>query len=204
MDAITLLKKDHRAVGALFRRYESANENAFQEKQRLAKDIIRQLSIHASIEEQLFYPAARLLTAGLADQVLEALEEHHVAKSTLAELEAMTPEHERFDAKMAVLIESIRHHVKEEETSLFPRVRKLVGKKALFALGQALEAAKKGASVHPDPLAPDTPPANLTSTDFDSLLRSLSEEIASHQPRRRQARAGEAQRVAIAEVELQP
>jgi hypothetical protein len=83
--------------------------------------VIRELSIRASIEEQFLYPTARELSDTLDSQVLEALEEHHLAKATLAELEKMAPSDERFDAKMTVLMENIRHHVDEEEEDLFPK-----------------------------------------------------------------------------------
>jgi hypothetical protein len=103
MDAIKLLTRDHRSVERLFKAYERAGERALKEKQRLAGQIIRDLSIHASVEEQFLYPTARELSEKLDDQVLEALEEHHLAKATLAEVEKMSPSDERFDAKMTVL-----------------------------------------------------------------------------------------------------
>ena len=115
MDAIKLLTQDHRAVERLFKAYERAGDRASKEKQRLADQVIRELSIHASIEEQFLYPTARELSDKLDSKVLEALEEHHLAKATLAELEKMSPSDERFDAKMTVLMENIRHHVEEEE-----------------------------------------------------------------------------------------
>ena len=82
------------------------------------------LSKHAAIEEQVFYPEVRRAVSSLGDEVLEALEEHHVVKWTLSELEGMTPEDERFQAKVTVLMENVRHHVREEERDLFPQVRK--------------------------------------------------------------------------------
>jgi hypothetical protein len=68
---------------------------------------------------------------------------------------------ERFDAKVTVLIESVRHHVKEEETELFPAVRAALGRKRLGEIGDLLEAAKKVAPAHPHPRSPDTPPGNV-------------------------------------------
>jgi hemerythrin superfamily protein len=181
MDAITLLKSDHRAVGALFRKYEGAGKGAIHEKQQLAKQIIKELSIHTSIEEQLFYPAVRQLSEKINDQVLEALEEHHGAKATLAELERMTPEDERFDAKMTVLIEGVRHHVQEEEEDLFPKVRKLMARETLLAIGEALEQAKGVAPTHPHPMAPDTPPGNVIS---EALAAILDSEMVRRGPKR--------------------
>jgi hemerythrin superfamily protein len=177
MDAISLLKKDHRAVGVLFRKYEGAGKHAVHEKQNLAEQIIKELAVHTSIEEQLFYPAVRELSESFNEMVLEALEEHHGAKATLAELRSMTVEDERFDAKMTVLIEGVRHHVEEEESDLFPKVRKAMRREALLALGEGLQEAKSVAPNEPDPLAPDTPPANLGSNDIAAILDSTKEMV---------------------------
>src|SRR5512143_3652559 len=95
MDAITLLTQDHRSIERLFRAYERTGGRARRQKQRLAEQVARALSIHASIEEQFLYPTARELSEKLDAEVLEALEEHHLAKATLAELEKMSPSDER-------------------------------------------------------------------------------------------------------------
>lgn len=172
MDAIKLLIEDHRSVERLFKAYERAGERAIKEKQRLADQVIRALSIHASIEEQFLYPTARKLSDKLNSQVLEALEEHHLAKATLAELEKMSPRDERFDAKMTVLIENIRHHVEEEEEDLFPKLKRLMDSADLAVLGEAMAAAKKVAPTHPHPMAPDSPPGNIVSGALASILDS--------------------------------
>lgn len=161
MDAITLLKNDHRTVEKLFKRFETAGERAFVKKRQLVDQIIEELSRHAAIEEQLFYPVARLTVPGTDDIALESLEEHHIIKWVLAELETMAPEDERFDAKVTVLIENVRHHVREEEEDLFPKVRDELGRRALTDLGEALATAKKLAPTHPHPRSPDSPPGNL-------------------------------------------
>jgi hemerythrin superfamily protein len=184
LDAITLLKNDHRTVNALFVRFEKAREGAYKEKQALAEKIVKELSIHTSIEEQLFYPVARTLSDALNDHVLESLEEHHGAKATLAEIERMASTDERFDAKMTVLIESVRHHVKEEEQDWFPMVRKQMKKDALASLGEALQNAKRGAPTHPDPLAPDTPPGNDPYEKFAGIISLESDKDASKDNRR--------------------
>src|SRR6476660_9794778 len=119
MDAITMLKDDHKAVEQLFKRFERAGDNAVAEKRRIVDSIIESLSVHAAIEEQLFYPVARATVPKTDDVVLEALEEHHIVKWVLSELERMSADDERFDAKVTVLIENVRHHVKEEETDFF-------------------------------------------------------------------------------------
>ena len=160
MDAITILRNDHKAVELLFRHFEKAGDGAYVEKRRIVDQIIEALSIHASIEEQVFYPVARATVPKTEDIALESLEEHHIVKWLLAELADLDPTHERFNAKVTVLIENVRHHVKEEENDFFPMVRDALGRKALGDLGDALAEAKKGAPTHPHPKAPDVPPAN--------------------------------------------
>ena len=161
MDAITLLKQDHKTVEKLFKQFEKAKQPAQQRK--LAGQVIKELSVHAAIEEMVFYPAVRERVPKVEETVLESLEEHHVVKWVLSELEDMKPDHERFKAKMMVLIENVRHHVKEEESELFPEVRSVIKRKELGELGEALEKAKKAAPTEPHPRAPDTPPGNLVA-----------------------------------------
>ena len=95
------------------------------------------------------------------DIALESLEEHHIVKWVLSELDGMEPTDERFDAKVTVLIENVRHHVDEEETEYFPKVRDELGRTALGDLGEAMVAAKAVAPTHAHPRSPNTPPGNL-------------------------------------------
>ncbi len=157
MDAIVLLKEDHKVLEKLFKAFEKAGNGAEKTKLKLVKQIIAELSVHAFIEEQLFYPAARAKVPETEDHVLESLEEHHIVKWVLAELAEMTPADERFDAKVTVLMENVRHHVEEEEQEWFPEVRKGMGRKELKELGEAMAAAKKTAPKQPQPMAPDEP-----------------------------------------------
>ena len=170
MNAIQLLKQDHRTVLGLFRRFEKAGDKAFREKKAIARAVVKELSIHAAVEEQFLYPAARIRDPRLDDVVLEALEEHHVAKWTLDEIDRLSPEDERFDAKMTVLSENIRHHIEEEETTLFPRLQKSMGKDELEALGAVIAQAKRAAPTHPHPMSPDTPPGNFVSGALAKIL----------------------------------
>jgi hemerythrin superfamily protein len=170
MDAIGLLEQDHRTVESLFKRFESLGERAQQAKKKVAEKIIRELAVHAAIEETLFYPAVRAaakaketrMNAAADDLVLESLEEHHIVKWTLSELEKMDPGNERFDAKMKVLMESVRHHVEEEEQDLFPKARKML-KDVSEDLGAAMAKAKRIAPTRPHPRAPDQPPGNFVA-----------------------------------------
>lgn len=170
MDAIALLKADHKTVEALFRRFEQAGRNARKLKRKLVDQMVRELAIHAVIEEQVFYPAVRSKAEQLEDTVLEALEEHHVVKWLLKELESLPPEAERFDAKVTVLIENVRTHVEVEEQVLFPELRKVFEPAELRELAQLLGMAKKAAPTRPHPRAPDTPPGNLAAGAVSSVL----------------------------------
>jgi hemerythrin superfamily protein len=170
MDAITLLKDDHRTVEALFARFEKAGPRAYATKRRIVDAIIRELSMHAAIEEQVFYPAVRGALAQTEDQVLESLEEHHLVKVTLAELEKTDPKDERFDAKVTVLIENVRHHVKEEEREMFPTVRQGVTAASLRTLGEQLAEAKASVPDRPHPNAPDEPPGNTVANAGAALF----------------------------------
>jgi hemerythrin superfamily protein len=176
MDAITLLKQDHKAVKKLFRQFEKATQPAQQRK--LAGEIITELAVHAAIEEQLFYPAVRKEVPDTEDTVLESLEEHHVVKWVLSELEDMEPDDERFKPKLTVLIENVEHHMQEEEEELFPEVRKTLKRKALSELGDAMEKAKKTAPTRPHPKAPDTPPGNVVAGAAASVVDRARDKVS--------------------------
>jgi hemerythrin superfamily protein len=168
MNAITLLKNDHKTVEDLFKRFEKLGPRAHKSKQDVVERIVRELSIHAAIEEMAFYPAIReavdkgdVDTDNLDEGVLESLEEHHIVKWVLSELDGINPSHERFDAKVTVLMENVRHHVKEEERDLFPKVSKMFSRAMLDELGDAMTRLKKTVPTHPHPRSPDEPPGNL-------------------------------------------
>jgi hemerythrin superfamily protein len=162
-DAIALLKSDHREVEQLFKRFEKAGSGAHRVKGQLVASMIEALSRHAEIEELVFYPAVREQMPRAESDVLEALEEHHVVKVVLRELESMDPAAERFDAKVTVMMEAVRHHVKEEEGELFPKVRNRIDRRELVDLGEQLQAAKRVVPTRPHPAAPDTPPGNVVA-----------------------------------------
>jgi hemerythrin superfamily protein len=150
MDAIVLLKDDHKTVEKLFKKFEKTADGAHKTKRKLVDQIITELTTHAYIEEKIFYPTARESVPETTDHILESIEEHHVVVWMLSELAGMDPADERFTAKVTVLIENVRHHVEEEEDEWFPQVRKAMGRKTLKELGERLEAAK--AEAPDDPL----------------------------------------------------
>lgn len=122
-DAIALLKEDHRTVEDLFKKFEQASGDGRKEK--LAREICRELAIHAKIEEEIFYPACKGKIE--EDLLKEAYVEHDAAKLLIAEIEAGEPNDEFYDAKVKVLKEEIEHHVQEEEKrmeGMFSQARK--------------------------------------------------------------------------------
>jgi hemerythrin-like domain-containing protein len=149
MDAITLLKNDHKALEGLFKKFQKTGEGATKAQRDLADKIVEELTVHMAIEEEIFYPAVREALEEEEDTILEAIEEHRVAKFLLTEIEATDPEDERFRAKVIVLIESTRHHVEEEEKELFPEVRKALGRKKLNEIGDQMVEDKKSAPTTP-------------------------------------------------------
>ena len=178
MDAITLLKNDHHTVEQLFKRFEQAGDRAHVQKRQIVDRIIEELSVHAAIEEQVFYPVARATVPDTEDIALESLEEHHIVKWLLSELVDMDPAHERFDAKVTVLIENVRHHVEEEETEFFPKVRKQLGRNELAELGEALADAKKSAPTKPHPRMPDAGPANAVAGAITGVVDRVGDNLS--------------------------
>ena len=140
MDALELLKTDHKTVKDLFKKVE-ASKNDKQQKQ-LFEEIKTELETHTHIEETVFYPAVAKHDE-LKDMVLESLEEHKQVKTLLREMDNLTEDSEKFEPKLKVLMENVEHHAEEEEEAkMFPKVRKLMDAAALDQLGQELEAAK--------------------------------------------------------------
>lgn len=168
----------------LFRRFERSNDA--REKQKLGEEIIEELSVHALLEEELVYPALRQIDKRMNGVVLEALEEHHVAKLTLLELDKMKVEDERYDAKMKVLREAIEMHIEEEEKDLLPRLGQILSEEQDEALAQALVAMKEAAPDHPHPMAPDTPPGNMVSAVLAKVL-DLGKDLARNLTNRAKA-----------------
>lgn len=119
-NAIALLRADHKLVTELFDEYE--NSRSTSKKQQLVKKICTELTVHTQIEEEIFYPAVK---AALKDKELipEATVEHATVKDLIAQVEGVEPDGEMFDAKIKVLSEYIKHHVKEEQNEMFPNAK---------------------------------------------------------------------------------
>ena len=132
-DAIALLRADHKLVSELFDEYEKSRSTS--KKQQLVAKICTELTVHAQVEEEIFYPAVK---AALKDKELisEATVEHATVKDLIAQVEGVEPDGEMFDAKIKVLSEYIKHHVKEEQNEMFPKAK-----------GTSLDMAELGAQM---------------------------------------------------------
>lgn len=138
--AITMLMVDHAKVKKLFKEFEKLSKKDDDGKVEIANQICMELIVHAKAEEEVFYPAARMAIND-DDMLNEAEVEHDTAKDLIAQIQTMSPNDEMYDAKVTVLGEYIDHHVKEEETEMFPKVRK--AKVDLSELGQQLKMKKE-------------------------------------------------------------
>jgi hemerythrin-like domain-containing protein len=148
-DAIVLLKNDHKEIRKVFNDFENAGPRAHVAKGRLVDRMIELLTVHTYLENEVMYPRVREALPDLEDDVLESYEEHHVADVLVTELASMSPDDERFTAKTMVLIESVRHHIEEEEQDWFPQVRAGMGRKVLQELGAEMLALKETAPRRP-------------------------------------------------------
>lgn len=141
MNAIDLLKADHKVVAGLFAKVKASKDS---EHQAIFVKIKAELDVHTHIEETIFYP--KLKAEGnkpLLDITLEGIEEHHQVKMFLKELDGLSGGSPTFEPKLTVLIEDVEHHVKEEEETMFPLVTAQFDDEVLDELGAQMEQAKK-------------------------------------------------------------
>jgi hemerythrin superfamily protein len=143
MDALELLTTDHQKVRELFDEFRTAKEaDDEQTMQRLRQQIFEELQTHTRIEEDIFYPAVKALDVEeLTEVVDEGIQEHHVVKVLMREIEGLS-DMTIFESKMTVLMENVEHHADEEESEMFPDVREHMDDQRLMELGTELEDAK--------------------------------------------------------------
>jgi len=141
MDALKMLKQDHAEVKAMFKDFEALGDRAFAGKKKLADRICLELTKHATIEEEIFYPALRAASKDSEDQLDEAEVEHASFKALVSQLSLMDPHDDLFDAKVKVLGEYVNHHVKEEEGEMFAKARE--ADLDLAAIGEQMAARKE-------------------------------------------------------------
>ncbi|MFP5503753.1 MAG: hemerythrin domain-containing protein [Candidatus Sericytochromatia bacterium] len=137
MDAIQVLKQQHREVEQLFEQCKSLGERAFKSREDLVRQICEKLTIHTQIEHDVFYPAVMRVQEGKSE-VLEGLEEHHLVKILLKQLAEMEASDETYMAKLTVLEELVQHHVEEEEEKMFKLAKQSLDQERLQSLGREL------------------------------------------------------------------
>ncbi len=138
MNAIEMLKAQHREVDELFEKFEATGDGAKKTRERICQRIADALAVHAQIEEQIFYPESMQATEEVEDVLRESVEEHLSVKRLLAEILESGPEDPQFEAKLTVLKEQVEHHVEEEEKELFPKVKKACSAEQLEDMGRRM------------------------------------------------------------------
>ncbi len=146
MNAIELLEQDHQKVRKLLGELANTTNRATKKRQDLLEKVSKELRIHTTLEEEIFYPCLKEAGKNSEDEKMyfEALEEHRAAEElVLPDLEATDPSSAEFAGRAKVLKELIEHHASEEEKEMFPRMRKLIDKETLDQLGQRMSERKK-------------------------------------------------------------
>lgn len=166
MEITELLSNDHQEVDRLFDRYEATDDPAEQEE--IARQVVHDLSVHAAVEEQFVYPLVRVELEGAAAD--HAIDEHQEIKQLLADLEkgeAGTAGHAQTMRKVA---STVRHHVEEEEGSVFPRLRSETDEASREKLASIVDKAKGMVPTHPHPLVPGTATAQLVAGPWAAII----------------------------------
>jgi hemerythrin superfamily protein len=167
-DAIELLTSDHREVEQFFRQYEAAAHDDGV-AHHAAEEIIKELSVHAAVEEMILYPMMRKVAPEEEGLVDHSLEEHQEVKELLAKVDGKPANDAAVRQTFGKLKSSVEEHVSEEEGKLFPALRKHVKEDELMQMGEKMAKAKAMAPTHPHPKAPNTPPGNLVAGPFAAL-----------------------------------
>ena len=144
MNALTMLEEDHAKVKDLLTQLEATTERGVKIRSELFATIKGELTLHETIEEEIFYPALKSHPKAV-DIVLEGYEEHHVVDVLMGELEGMDVTDENWGAKAKVMKENIEHHIEEEEGEMFTKARQVFDRAELEALGERMEARKQSA-----------------------------------------------------------
>jgi hemerythrin superfamily protein len=159
MDVIDVLTEDHRRVNELFRRVQIAEKAETIDE--ITKEIVHELSVHAAVEEQFVYPLVRVTVDDGGDTADHAIEEHAEAKRLLADLEKQDAGSTEHRTTMDQLIDSVRHHVEEEENEMFAQLRESTDAGTREKVGTIVEQAKAVVPTHPHPLVPGNATAQL-------------------------------------------
>ena len=176
MDVIELLTDDHREVNQLFGRFKRSSKA--DTRQNLIKKIVRELSVHAAVEEQFVYPVLRAKIDDGSDLADHAIQEHQEVKRLLADIEKLDAASSELPRKLDQLAEAVHEHVAEEERDVLPRLAEATGPEFRDKLGSVVEKAKLAVPTHPHPLVPGTATAQLLAGPWASLVDHLRDLVA--------------------------
>lgn len=180
MEIIELLTKDHNEVDELFRRYHLSDRDDSIED--LTKQIVHELSVHAAVEELFVYPLVRATVDEGSELADHAIEEHQEAKRHLADLEKLdagTAEHRK---SMEALIDSVRHHVEDEEGELFPKLRDSASEDTRKNVGAVVDQAKGLVPTHPHPLVPGNATTQLMAGPWAAAVDKVRDLLGGGAP----------------------
>ncbi|SEU25613.1 hemerythrin domain-containing protein [Nonomuraea wenchangensis] len=176
-DVIAVLTHDHREVEQMFSELESMRGAIGERPKLLAENVVIELVRHSVAEEQYLYPAVREHVPGGDELADYEIAEHAAAERTMHDLEHLEPGDDRFWPELDRLMAEVRHHLREEEDELFPRLREACDQAQLEELGAKVERAKKTAPTRPHPYAPDTPPGNRLLMPGAGLVDRIRDAI---------------------------
>jgi len=142
MDAMSLLKEDHRKVKKLLVELESTTERGVKTREELFAKVKQELVVHEAIEEEIFYPALKEHPK-TKEIALEGYEEHHVVDTVMAEIEGVAYDDEKWGAKFTVMKENLEHHIEEEEGEMFKQANQVFDEDELAQLGESMKARKE-------------------------------------------------------------
>ena len=142
MDAMSLLKEDHRKVKKMLAELESTTERGVKTREELFTRLKQELVVHEAIEEEIFYPALKEHPK-TKEIALEGYEEHHVVDTVMAEIEGVAYDDEKWGAKFSVMKENLEHHIEEEEGEMFKQARQVFDQAELTQLGESMKARKE-------------------------------------------------------------
>jgi hemerythrin superfamily protein len=148
MNAIQMLREDHKRVQELFREFEMLSASQSKKKKTMAERILSELEVHTALEEEVFYPAFKEEADNEGQLTVEkSLEDHRIVSALIEELRAMDTDHDEFDARFEELIESVENHIEEEEDIMFPEAEDILGG-SLERLGREMEEQREVVSLH--------------------------------------------------------
>lgn len=173
-DGLELLMSDHREVEQLFSQFEAASPSS-NIAQEIGEKIIKELSVHAVVEEQVLYPAARkAIDEGEVDH---AIDEHQEVKELLAKVDGKSIEDDDVRSTFQEIKSNVEEHVQEEENEMFPKLRDELDQEELQKLGKQMERAKQMAPTRPHPNAPNTPPGNVVAGVGASVVDRIRDKV---------------------------